>query len=74
MSRLLWAQDTFFVGTFRTKVYHAVEALPADLDQFLQHYNGERPHQGRWCYGKTPMETFIRSVQLAQEKYLARAS
>ena len=34
----------------------------------------ERPHQGRWCYGKTPMETFLSSVQIAQEKYLARAS
>jgi hypothetical protein len=29
-----------------------------------------RPHQGRWCYGKTPMQTFLASVPLAQEKLL----
>ncbi len=25
----------------------------------------------RWCYGKTPMQTFIYSVPLAKEKILA---
>ena len=64
----------FYQSAFRTNVYTTVEALQADLDHYLEHYNGERPHQGRWCYGKTPMETFLDSVQLAQEKYLARAS
>ena len=64
----------FYQRAFRTTVYHTVEALQADLDQYLEHYNGERPHQGRWCYGKTPMETFLSSVQLAHEKYLARVS
>jgi len=29
-----------------------------------------RPHQGRWCYGKTPMQTFLDSVALAKEKLL----
>ena len=64
----------FYQRAFRTKVYQSVEALQGDLDQYLEHYNGERPHQGRWCYGKTPMDTFLSSVQLAHEKYLARAS
>ena len=22
-------------------------------------YNEARPHQGRWCFGKTPMQTFL---------------
>jgi hypothetical protein len=22
-------------------------------------YNERRPHQGRWCFGKTPMQTFL---------------
>jgi hypothetical protein len=30
-----------------------------------------RPHQGRWCYGKTPMQTFLDTVPLAKEKMLA---
>jgi hypothetical protein len=28
-------------------------------------------HQGRWCYGKTPMQNFIGSMPLAKEKMLA---
>ncbi|MBV1800335.1 hypothetical protein [Siccirubricoccus sp. G192] len=25
-------------------------------------------HQGRWCFGKTPMQTFLDSANLAREK------
>lgn len=64
--------DEFYQRAFRTKVYSSIEELQVDLDQFLEHYNGERPHQGRWCYGKTPMQTFLDSVGLALEKYQAR--
>ncbi len=31
----------------------------------------QRPHQGRWCYGKTPMQTFFDSLELAKEKLFA---
>ena len=64
----------FYQRAFRTTVYASIDHLQRDLDEYLEHYNGERCHQGRWCYGKTPMETFLSSVQLAQEKYHARAS
>jgi hypothetical protein len=37
----------------------------------VQEYNEQRPHQGRWCYGKTPMRTFTDSVPIAKEKVLA---
>jgi len=57
--------------TFRKKLYKTIEELQADLDQWLKLYNHERTHQGRWCYGKTPMQTFIDSVPLAKEKILA---
>jgi hypothetical protein len=34
-------------------------------------YNEARPHQGRWCYGKTPMQTFVNSsLALTKEKLL----
>jgi hypothetical protein len=33
-------------------------------------YNNEREHQGRWCYGKTPMHTFLDSLDLAKEKLI----
>jgi hypothetical protein len=29
-----------------------------------------RPHQGRWCYGKTPKQTFLDTVPVAKEKLL----
>lgn len=56
--------DEFYRVTFRKKVYRTLAELQADLDTFLEHYNGTRPHQGRWCYGKTPMETWLDSVPL----------
>ena len=39
----------------------------------MQDYNLKRTHQGRWCYGKTPMQTFIDSLPLAKEKLLQAA-
>src|SRR6478672_1777858 len=38
---------------------------PAEL------YNDRRPHQGRWCFGKTPMQTFLDALPLAKEKLMA---
>ena len=28
-------------------------------------------HQGRWCFGKTPMQTFLDRLRLAKEKTIA---
>jgi hypothetical protein len=44
--------------------------LQNDLDVWLDQYNNEREHQGRWCYGKTPMRTFLDSLALAREKLI----
>jgi transposase InsO family protein len=63
--------DEFYRITFRKKVYPGLDELQADLDAFVARYNEERPHQGRWCYGKTPMQTFVDSVPLAQAKILS---
>jgi transposase InsO family protein len=60
--------DEFYRVAFRKKVYHAIEELQADLDEWMQHYNQARTHQGRWCFGKTPMQTFLDSRPLAREK------
>ncbi len=35
---------------------------------WLEHFNNERPHSGKYCYGKTPMQTFQDSKKLAIEK------
>jgi transposase InsO family protein len=63
--------NEFYRVAFRKKIYRSLEELQADLDGWLREYNDQRPHQGRWCYGKTPMQTFRDSVPLAKEKMLA---
>jgi hypothetical protein len=45
--------------------------LQADLDHWLADYNQHRPHQGRWCYSKTPMQTFLDALPVAKEKLMA---
>ena len=55
----------------RKKLYATIEELQADLDDWMRGYNEERPHQGRWCFGKTPMQTFLDSLPIAKEKMLA---
>jgi transposase InsO family protein len=65
--------NEFYRVAFRRKIYATIEALQKDLDAWLVEYNEARPHQGRWCYGKTPMQTFLDSIPLAKEKML-RAS
>jgi transposase InsO family protein len=57
--------------TFRKKIYFTLAELQADLDRWLTEYNEERVHQGRWCYGRTPMRTFLDTIPLAKEKLLA---
>jgi transposase InsO family protein len=63
-------QDEFYAVTFRRKLYQDLEALQSDLDEWMLHYNQDRPHSGRYCFGKTPMQTFIESLNLAKEKQL----
>jgi transposase InsO family protein len=62
--------NEFYRVAFRKKLYRTLEELQADLDAWLAEYNERRPHQGRWCYGKTPMQTFLDSIPLAKEKNL----
>jgi len=63
--------DEFYRVVFRKKLYSGIDELQRDLDAWLEQYNTERPHQGRWCYGKTPMSTFLDSLQLAKDKVIA---
>ena len=40
------------------------------IDEWLEEYNKERTHTGRYCFGKTPWQTFLDSKHLAEEKML----
>ena len=63
--------NEFYRVAFRKKIYRTIEELQSDLDTWIQEYNEDRPHQGRWCYGKTPVQTFRDSVPLAREKLIS---
>lgn len=67
-------QDEFYAVTFRRKLYQDLPSLQADLDDWINYYNEERPHSGRYCFGKTPMQTFMETRNLAIEKMLNQAS
>lgn len=58
----------FYDVALRKKVYQSLEELQADLDQWLLNYNTLRPHSGKYCYGKTPQQTFEDSKHIAIEK------
>jgi len=62
--------DEFYRVAFRRKVYDSIETLQADLDAWIEHYNEVRTHQGRYCFGKTPMQTFLDAKQIAQDKQI----
>src|SRR5207253_4746268 len=63
--------DEFYRVAFRKKIYLAIDELQADLALWLVEYNEQRPHQGRWCFGKTPMQTFLDALPMAKEKLMA---
>ena len=62
--------DEFYRVAFRKKVYRSIDELQADLDVWVADYNERRSHQGRWCYGKTPAQTFLDAAPLAREKIM----
>ncbi len=63
-------QEEFYAVAFRKKLYENLQDLQRDLDEWMNYYNQERPHSGRYCFGKTPMQTFVESLPLAKEKLL----
>jgi hypothetical protein len=63
--------DEFYRVAFRKKIYRTIDELQTDLDAWITEYNDHRPHQGRWCFGKTPMQTFLDALPLAKEKLMA---
>ena len=63
-------QDEFYAIAFRKKLYTTLEELQADLDEWVEQYNHQRTHTGKYCFGRTPMQTFKETKDLAQAKQL----
>ena len=62
--------DEFYRVAFRRRVYETIADLQDDLDAWLFEYNEVRTHQGRYCFGRTPMQTFTEARHIAREKSL----
>jgi transposase InsO family protein len=67
-------QEEFYAVAFRKKVYTSLDEMQRDLDEWMKYYNQERAHSGRYCYGKTPMETFKESLILARQKMIGQST
>ena len=66
-------KEEFYDTAFRKKIYTSLDELQTDVDLWLKYYNKDRPHLGRYCYGKTPKQTFLDSKHIAIEKKIIRA-
>lgn len=60
--------NEFYQVAFRKKVYTSIEELQIDLDSWMKDYNESRTHTGKYCHGKTPLDTFKDSLHIAKEK------
>ena len=58
----------FYQVAFRRKIYTNLSELQADLDQWINHYNHQRTHQGKMCCGRTPFDTMIAGKEIYDEK------
>jgi len=67
-------QEEFYAVAFRKKLYSSLDEMQHDLDEWMKYYNQERAHSGRYCYGKTPMETFKESLILARQKMIGQST
>lgn len=63
-------QDEFYSIAFRKRLYDSLEQLQDDADAWIREYNEVRPHSGKYCFGKTPMQTFLDAKHLSDEKQL----
>lgn len=55
--------DEFYQVAFRKKLYTSLEEIQTDLDAYMDEYNNHRTNQGRFCQGRTPMETFLSGLE-----------
>jgi len=60
-------KEKFFELALRETFYEAVDALQADLDRWLAHYNAERPHLGYRNRGQRPIDTITAHLNVQHE-------
>jgi len=60
-------KEEFFEVALRETFYASTDALQADLDRWLVHYNTERPHLGYRNMGRRPLDTINAYLNVSQE-------
>ena len=64
--------DEFYSVAFRKKIYRSLDEIQEDADRWIEEYNTQRTHSGKYCFGKTPWQTLLDSKKLADDKMLDR--
>ena len=59
--------EEFYQVAFRKKLYTTLEDIQTDLDDFMVLYNAERTNQGKYCQGRTPLQTFSDGLELYRD-------
>ncbi len=67
-------QDEFYAVAFRKRLYTSLDEIQGDLDIFMKSYNETRTNQGKRCQGRTPIQTFLASLDLYQKYVLEYSS
>lgn len=60
-------QNEFYAIAFRKKIYTTIEQLQAYLDVWMNSCNTQRTYSGKYCYGKTPIQTFVQGIAQARK-------
>lgn len=63
-----------FAQSYRALLQSFQECLRrdhTDRDMRVRDYNESRPHRGRWCFGKTPIQTFLDTMPMTKENAIA---
>jgi len=60
--------NEFYQIAFRKKLHKSLDESQADVDQGIEYYTKGSPHSGKYCFGKTPGQTFLASIQFAEDK------
>jgi hypothetical protein len=66
--RRSWGGPSLISGITR-EVMRDADRRPTGRSRSMANRN--RPHQGRWCFGKTPMQPFLDAKPIAEEKRIA---
>jgi len=59
-------QTGFYEPMLHSQRFYSLQELESELQKWITIYNTQTPHQERYCFGKTPMETLINSIHLTK--------